>query len=90
MRRPEAAVVCFGITLRSMLVAKSCQNPSKMKPKPSKIEFGKPFWLGARPGGTPGVPWGQLGVSRASFWDDLGFPNSFKISQKSTSKNDAF
>ena len=73
-----------------MLVPKSFQNPLQIEPKPSKIEFGKPFWLRARSGGAPGVPWGELGVSRTSFWDDFGLPNASKLGEKSTSKNDAF
>ena len=76
--------------LGTILVSKSSQNPPKIEPKPSNIEFVKPFWLRVRPGGVPGVSWGGLGASRDSFWDDFGFPNSSKIDEKSTSKNDAF
>ena len=45
-------------------------NTFQIELKPLKIEFGKPFWFRARSGGAPGVPWGELWVSRASFWDD--------------------
>ena len=75
MRSQEADFVCFRTTLRSMLVPKSFQNPPQIEPKTSKIEFGKPFWLRARSGGARGVPWGELGVSRASFWDDFELQN---------------
>jgi len=73
-----------------ILMPKALQNRSRIEPKQSKIELGLPFWFQARPGGAPGVPWGELGVSRASFWDDFELQNSSKINAKSTLKNDAF
>ena len=90
MRRQETGFVCFGSSLGLILVPQSLQNRSQIKPKPSNIELGKPFWFQARPGGAPGVPWVELGVSRASFWDDFEFQNSSKIDEKSIIKNDAF
>ena len=90
MRSQEADFVRFGSTLGSILVPKSFENRSQMEPKLPKTEFWKPFWLQVCSGGAPGVPWGELGVSRASFWDGFGLPNSSQINEKSTSKNDAF
>ena len=81
---------CFGSTLGSILVPKSFQNPSEVEPKPSKMEFGKAFRLRARPGGELGVSRGELGASRDSFWDDLGWQNAFQIHEKSSWKNEAF
>ena len=41
-----------------------------MESKLPKTEFWKPFWLQVCSGGAPGVPWGELGVSRTAFGDD--------------------
>ena len=86
----KAYFVRFGSALGSILVPKSFGHRSQREPKPPKTEFWKPFGLQVRSGGAPGVPWGELGASRTSFWAGLGLPNPSKIDEKSTSEKDAF